>query len=720
MQESRRRILIVDDNAEIHEDFKKMLLTGRVKKDSETKELEKELFGAAGKEPQEDVSLSYDIDDAYQGEEAIAMVDRAAAEGRPYALAFMDVRMPPGMDGITTIEKIWEKHPTMEMVICTAFSDYSWNQMLEKLGHTDHLLFIKKPFDGVAVKQIALTLTTKWDLDCKNREHLKNLESEVEKRTAQIKNMMLHLSDLKNKAEAATRAKSEFLSNMSHEIRTPMNAVIGFGELLKSTTLTEQQKDYVNTICTSGELLIALINDILDIAKIESGKVVLEEIDFDMEYLITSILKILRTRTGGKNIDLNLVYPEGIPRHFKGDPTRLRQIFINLVGNAVKFTDQGEVTVRIKLEDADLTSVASIAKLKFFVKDTGIGIPREKQNEIFEAFTQADSSVTRKYSGTGLGLTITRSLLTMMGSNIAVQSEPGKGAEFFFTLDLKLGQPTVEKDIILVNLEALKGKKALVVDDNEQSREILTSYCTLIKMVVAYSTSSGKNALAWLEKGEQDIDCILSDIMMPGMDGYTFAGKVKENLRLNNVKLIALTSDAIPGIADQTSKAGFDAFLSKPFTRTELYEILRAVFGDTRKEKHQIITRHMAHELLAKGISVLIVEDNALNQKLMSILLQQMGCIFEIANNGREAVTKVGENIYDVILMDIQMPVMDGLEASKIIRGRLGIKTPIIALTAHVFKEDEEKCKVAGMDDFLTKPVVTNALKEKILKWGKK
>jgi two-component system, sensor histidine kinase and response regulator len=720
MAETKKRILIVDDNAEIHEDFKKILLVDRAKKDGETQALEKELFGGTDEQDNGRGMPEYAIEDAYQGEEACAMADRAAVEGKPYALIFMDVRMPPGIDGIETTERLWQKHPFIEVVICTAYSDYSWDQMVQKLGQTDHLLFIKKPFDGVAVKQIALTLTTKWELDRKNRENLKDLESIVEKRTAEIRNMMLHLSELKDKAEAATKAKSEFLANMSHEIRTPMNAVIGFGELLKTTPLTVQQKDYTNTICASGEHLIALINDILDIAKIESQKVVLEEIDFDLEYLITSVLKILRQRVADKAIELTLMYPEGIPRHFKGDPTRLRQIFMNLVGNAIKFTDEGEVAVQIDREEIDLFAVAAMSKLRFSVKDTGIGIPKEKHAEIFEAFTQADSSMTRKYSGTGLGLTITRSLLKMMGSEISLHSEPGKGSEFVFSVCLKLGQSTLEKDIVLINQDALNGKSVLIVDDNTHAREILTNYCGLVKMNVVFVTSSAKEALLWLEKKEQNVEVIITDIMMPSMDGYTFAKRIRENTRLIGLKIIALTSDALPGIAEETSKAGFDAFLSKPFTRTELYEILCAVFGDTRKERQQIITRHMAHELLTKGISVLVVEDNTLNQKLMGILLQHMGCVYEMAGDGREAIAKVEGKRYDVILMDIQMPVMDGIDASKEMRNRLNLKTPIIALTAHVFREDEEKCKAAGMDDFLTKPVEPKTLKEKILKWGRK
>jgi CheY-like chemotaxis protein len=390
------------------------------------------------------------------------------------------------------------------------------------------------------------------------------------------------------------------------------------------------------------------------------------------------------------------------------------------VGNAIKFTEKGDIAVAIGLDAGEQTGVKADSRIRFSIKDTGIGIPKDKLGSIFEAFTQVDSSITRKFGGTGLGLTITKSLVEMMGGVLTVNSEFGKGTEFVFTISLKLGQPTIEKEITLIGLEHLKDKKVLIVDDNAQSREILLNFCSMIGMNVCKSASSVDVILEWLRNEENQVEVILSDIMMPVIDGYALAREVRKIDRLKDIKLIALTSDALPGSSEDSNKAGFDAFISKPFTRTELYEVLRAVFGDSRKEKHQIITRHLAHELLTKDLSVLVAEDNAINQKLMKLLLTQMGCAFEMANNGKDAVEKAGKKHFDCILMDLQMPVMDGYEAAKIISGQHNNTIPIIALTAHVFQEDAEKCKAAGMVDFLTKPIVFNTLREAILKWGKK
>ncbi len=520
----------------------------------------------------------------------------------------------------------------------------------------------------------------------------------------------------KEEADVASKAKSEFLANMSHEIRTPMNAVIGFGELLRSTPLDEQQRDYVETIADSGELLISLISDILDLSKIEARTLSLEAIDFDLEYLIASVFRILRHRAHSKSLTLTLNMPDDMPRTFKGDPTRIRQIIMNLVGNAIKFTSRGGITIGVRQGD---TAPEGSARLEFSVKDTGIGIPEDKQRSIFDAFTQADSSTTREYGGTGLGLTITRSLVEMMGGTIHVNSEPGRGTEFVFDLRLQPGEPNIDREIAPVDVDDLAGKTALIVDDNEHNRAILGRYCQDIRMDVAFAAESVAQALDWLAEGRSDIDVVFTDIRMPGIDGYSFARQVKADDRLRQVKLIALTSDALPGSAEYSNRVGFDAFLPKPFRRRDVYEILRAVFGDKREARHQIITKHLAHELLTKSITVLLVEDNPLNQKLMTVLLGKLGCLVDIANNGQQAIERSAARTYDVVLMDLQMPVMDGFEATEIIRRRNGSNVPIVALTARAFKDDEERCRAVGMNDFLTKPIDARALRETLLKWAR-
>ena len=550
------------------------------------------------------------------------------------------------------------------------------------------------------------------------KEYTDNLQGMVTARTKELEAAMQNLSELKDKAESATKAKSEFLANMSHEIRTPMNAVIGFGELLKNTALSDVQVDYVDTICNSGSLLISLINDILDISKIESSQMTLEEIDFDLEYLIGSIMKILRQRIEGKPIDLILLYDDAVPLNFKGDPTRLRQILLNLTNNAIKFTDRGEVCIKVAL-DTYRQAPEGKQQISIAVSDTGIGIPENRIGELFKSFVQVDSSITRKYGGTGLGLAIAKNLVELMGGSIGLTSKYGVGTEFKMTIPFPIGQPATAKEIHLVKLEGLKGKKVLIVDDNEHSRQILMNCCINVNMVIVGVVDLAQKALDLLDKNGVAIDLILSDIMMPEMDGFQLVQRIRNNPRFANVKIIALTSDALPGISDKSAQAGFDAYLTKPFLRKDLYEILQATFGDYRKDDKQIITRHLTQELLTKDIKILVAEDNPLNQKLMKIVLNQMGCVVEIVSNGREAVDKLRTNTYDVVLMDIQMPEVDGVQATKIIREELKVTVPIIALTAHVFKEEEDRCHDAGMNDFLSKPIDAKKVREKLLKWAR-
>ncbi len=552
------------------------------------------------------------------------------------------------------------------------------------------------------------------------------LESQVKEREAflrltskeeSLRKSQTELLCAKDQAETASRAKTEFLATMSHEIRTPMNSVIGFGDLLKRSNLNAQQREYVEAICESGEQLIALLDEILDISKIESGKIALEKVDFDLELLIVNVLRIMRQKVGTKPLELTLAYPGELPNHFKGDPTRIRQIFLNLVGNAVKFTDRGDVVVEVSLDGDGAAEVNAETKLRISVIDTGIGIAADKQEVIFREFTQANPEIGRKYGGNGLGLTITRTLVEMMGGTIRVVSELGGGSEFIFTLPLCKGTARTDSGDALSESDRVRGKCVLLADDNVRSREIIKRQCETIGMIVSCAADNAAAALSWLKNAPHPPDVVLADIMMPDMDGFQFVKKIRRVGGMKGVEIIALVPEAVSMEPFVNAASDVHGYLVKPFTRNELYDVLGASMQEKKTEKGRIAAGLKDNKSSVKNVKVLLAEDNHLNQKLMIILLNQMGCSVEVVNNGHEAVLKAAGGDYDVILMDIQMPLMNGLEATELLRNQMKINTPIIALTARVFKEDDEKCMAAGMNDFLTKPVDISALKGKILKW---
>jgi len=398
-----RRILVIDDNVSIHDDFRKILQAG-----SEASHLDSARRSIFGGEPLIQSLLQFELDYADQGEAALALVQTARREARPYAVAFVDMRMPPGWDGLETIEHLWSVDQEIQTVICTAYSDHSWDDIIRRLGYDDRLLILQKPFSSIEVSQLATSLTRKWNLASLARQRLEA-------------------------AEAANVAKSQFLANVSHEIRTPMNGILGMSELLLKTPLDEKQRRYTETLQKSGQALLQIINDILDISKIEAGKLKLESIPFDMRQLVREALELFSEMAAHKGLRLTAELSESVQREYEGDPVRIRQILTNLIGNAIKFTAQGEIVLRILVTDEGSEKTELCLK----VQDTGIGIEPSVQAKLFMPFTQADGSTTRKYGGTGLGLAIVKQLADLMGGTVGVESVLGRGSTFWCTIQLK-------------------------------------------------------------------------------------------------------------------------------------------------------------------------------------------------------------------------------------------------------------------------------------------
>jgi CheY-like chemotaxis protein/nitrogen-specific signal transduction histidine kinase len=643
----------------------------------------------------------YQIVEAKNGEAALVMYQQVQPD-----MVLLDGIMPV-MDGFECCAKLQElpNGPQTPVLIITGLEETSYVDRAFEVGAAD---YITKPIHWPVMRQRVRRLLQQSQLN----SDLETSNLALRQTAQQLQEQNRLLEQAKQAAETANRAKSSFLAAMSHEIRTPMNGVIGMTGLLLDTELYTQQYDFVNTIRSSGDALLTLINDILDFSKIESGKLELEQQPLNIRDCIEETLDMLAPKASEQGLELAYLIYKNTPSNVIGDVTRIKQILVNLVGNGVKFTPKGEVIIAVtshKLGDRNsaFSDPDPTYEIKFAVKDTGIGIPGDKLDRLFQAFSQVDSSTTRNYGGTGLGLAISRRLVEIMQGKMWVESQEHHGSTFYFTITAKAAParhltPKAESP----QAAQLQGKRLLIVEDNKTHRQILNLQTQAWGMIPVL-TCSGSEALRYLER-QEPFDLAVLDMQMPGMDGIELATKIRQMATYRKLPLVVLSSLGVSKI--DAGKVDFAAILSKPIKQLQLHDVLAKVLGGRSDLMEQVRSEQENASKIpdpSHSLRILLAEDNLVNQKVAIHMLKKIGYQADVAMNGLEAIEILQKSIYDVVLMDLQMPKMDGIEATRHIISRFPPerRPQIVAMTANAMEGDREICLAAGMNDYITKPI---------------